>query len=236
MNDLFDQIKILKSNKHYRLGDLILCQGLRWQHDREIILNDKEYEGSFLRCYLESCSVSEGIDRNALIKAAQKSIANLNLQENTLYINIRLGDSVMEPLGEVSGPKTYGLLNELFLYFPDKLLNALKNKINNYPNINHIEFVTALHFGDNEQNDTWRFSQKAIDENRIRFNFIINLIQKHFLQPISIAPSPQDAIQHIDNDFLKLCTAKHLITEMPSQFFNGGHFSKLINITRDLIL
>ena len=29
MNDLFNKIKIMKSNKHYRLGDLIVCRGLR---------------------------------------------------------------------------------------------------------------------------------------------------------------------------------------------------------------
>jgi len=236
MHNLFDQIKILKSNKHYRLGDLILCQGLRWQHDRKIILNNEQYEGSFLRTYLESCSSSEAIDTNALVKAVQKSIAKLNLQENTLYINIRLGDSVMEPFGEISGPKTYGLLNELFLYFPDKLLYAVRDKIHNNPNIKNIQFVTALHFGDNEQNNTWRFSQQAVDENRKRLQPIFELIHKHFARRISIQPFPENNIEHIDNDFLTLCTAKHVILERPSEVFNGGHFAKLITMVRDLIL
>jgi hypothetical protein len=235
MNDLFDQIKILKSNKHYRLGDLILCQGLRWQHDRKIILRNKEYEGSFLRSYLESCSVNEGMDANALINAAQKSISNLNLQDNTLYINIRLGDSVMEPFGEISGPKTYGLLNELFLYFPDKLLYAVQDKIQNNPYLNNIQFVTALHFGDNEQNNTWRFSQEAVDENQKKLELIFELMHKHFALPISIQTSPENQIKHIDNDFLTLCTAKHVVLETPSKVFNGGHFAKLIAMVRDLI-
>lgn len=235
MNDLFDQIKILKSNKYYRLGDLILCQGLRWQHDRKIILTNKEYEGSFLRGYLESCSTNEGIDTNALINAVQKPIAKLNLQDNTLYINIRLGDSVMEPFGEISGPKTYGLLNELFLYFPEKLLYAVRDKIQSNPHINNIQFVTALHFGDNEQNNTWRFSQEAVDENRKRLQPIFELIHKHFARPISIQPFPENQIEHIDNDFLTLCAAKHVILETPSEVFNGGHFAKLIATVRDLI-
>jgi len=54
MNNLFNQIKIMKSNKHYRLGDLILCRGLRWQHDREIIFSDEQYNNSFLKDYLQS--------------------------------------------------------------------------------------------------------------------------------------------------------------------------------------
>lgn len=228
MNNLFDQIKILKSNKHYRLGDLILCRGLRWQHDRKIILNNEQYEESFLRTYLESCSSSEAIDTNALVKAVQKSIAKLNLQENTLYINIRLGDSVMEPFGEISGPKTYGLLNELFLYFPDKLLHAVRDKIHNNPHINNIQFVTALHFGDNEQNNTWRFSQEAVDENRRKMQIYFDFIEKKFNLPISIIPAVENQIQHIDNQFLTLCTSKHVILD-------GAHFGELITTVRNLI-
>ena len=41
--------------------------------------------------------------------------------------------------------------------------------------------------------------------------------------------------KHIDNDFLTLCAAKHVILERPSEVFNGGHFAKLITMVRDLI-
>jgi hypothetical protein len=235
MNNLFDQIKILKSNKHYRLGDLILCQGLRWQHDREIILNNEQFEGSFLRAYLESCEPIHVIDKITLVNLVNQFANNLQLNENTLYINIRLGDSVMEPFGAISGPKTYGLLNELFLYYPDKLLNTVECALIQNPLISDIQFVTALHFGDNEKNNMWRFSQEAVDENRRRFEQIIELIQKKFNNPVGIYKFPENVIKHIDNDFLTLCTAKNVVLETSPQNVNGGHFGKLIAMVRNLI-
>jgi len=38
----------------YRFGDVIVGSGLRWQHDRNIIQNNKKYEGSLLQQYFSS--------------------------------------------------------------------------------------------------------------------------------------------------------------------------------------
>lgn len=229
MNNLFDQIQIMKSNKHYRLGDLILCRGLRWQHDREIIFSNKEYENSFLKDYLESRTQSEGIDSEALIECVHKHSNNLQLKDNTLYINIRLGDSVMEPFGKINDKAAYGRVNQLFIFYPDKLIYEISHILTQNPKINHIQFVSALHFGDNEQNNTWRFSQEAVDENRRKMKIYFDFIEKKFKVPISIIPAVENQIKHIDNQFLTLCTAKHVILD-------GAHFGELIREVRNLIL
>jgi len=229
MNNLFDQIKIMKSNKHYRLGDLILCRGLRWQHDRQIIFSNKEYENSFLKDYLESRIKNSGIDSQALIECAQKHSKNLNLKDDTLYVNIRLGDSVMEPFGKINDQAAYGRVFELFIFHPEKLMYEIFCILTNNPEINHIQFVTALHFGDNEQNNTWRFSQEAVDENRRKMEKYFEFIEKKFKLPLSVVPATKNQIKHIDNDFLTLCTAKHVILD-------GAHFGELIATVRNLIL
>jgi len=229
MHNLFDQIKIMKSNKHYRLGDLILCRGLRWQHDRQIIFSSKEYENSFLKDYLESRTKDSGIDSQALIECAQKHSKNLNLKDDTLYVNIRLGDSVMEPFGKINDEAAYGRVFELFIFHPEKLMYEIFRTLTNNPEINHIQFVTALHFGDNEQNNTWRFSQEAVDENRRKMEKYFEFIEKKFKLPLSVIPPKENKIKHIDNQFLTLCTAKHVILD-------GAHFGELIATVRNLIL
>ena len=228
MNNLFDQIKILKSNRHYRLGDLILCRGLRWQHDREIISSNKEYESSFLKDYLESRTQSEGVDNQALIECVQKHSKNLNLKDDTLYVHIRLGDSVMEPFGKINDKAAYGRAFELFIFYPDKLMYKISDILTQNPKINHIQFVTALHFGNNEQNNTWRFSQEAVDENQRKMEMYFDFIEKKFKLPLSIIPATENKIKHIDNQFLTLCTAKHVILD-------GAHFGELIREVRKLI-
>ena len=228
MHNLFDQIKIMKSNKHYRLGDLILCRGLRWQHDREIIFSHNEYNNSFLKDYLQSRIQDEGIDKKSLTECVQKHSNNLNLKDNALYINIRLGDSVMEPFGKINDGAAYGRVNQLFIFHPEKLMYQISDTLTQNPKLNHIQFVTALHFGDNEQNNTWRFSQEAVDENRRKMEKYFDFIEKKFNLPISIIPAVENQIKHIDNQFLTLCTAKHVILD-------GAHFGELIKEVRDLI-
>lgn len=228
MNNLFDQIKIMKSNKHYRLGDLILCRGLRWKHDREIIFSDEQYNNSFLKDYLQSRTQNEGVYNQALIECAQKHSKNLNLKNNTLYINIRLGDSVMEPFGKINDEAAYGRAFGLFIFYPEKLMHQISENLTKNPEINNIQFVTALHFGDNEQNNTWRFSQEAVDENRRKMEMYFDFIEKKFKLPLSIIPATENKIKHIDNQFLTLCTAKYVILD-------GAHFGELIREVRKLI-
>ena len=116
---MFDQIKIFKSNPHYRLGDLLFCKGARWLHDKEVILNNTEYEGSLLRLYLESKGPLNKLNINGLKKCINSLKNRVNVNENTLYINMRLGDCVMHSYGKSVG---------LFLYFPDKLYSKIYEK------------------------------------------------------------------------------------------------------------
>ena len=219
----------MKSNKHYRLGDLILCRGLRWQHDREIIFSDEQYNNSFLKDYLQSRIQNEGVDDQVLIECVRKHSNNLQLKDNTLYINIRLGDSVMEPFGKINDKAAYGRVNKLFIFHPEKLMYQISDTLIQNPKVDSIQFVTALHFGDNKQNNTWRFSQEAVDENRRKMEVYLDFIEKKFKLPLSIIPATENKIKHVDNQFLTLCSAKHVILD-------GAHFGELIREVRNLIL
>ena len=216
---MFDQIKIFKSNPHYRLGDLLFCKGARWLHDKEVILNNTEYEGSLLRLYLESKGPLNKLNINALKKCINSLKNRVNVNENTLYINMRLGDCVMHSYGKSVG---------LFLYFPDKLYSKIYEKLNQNKEIKKIEIVSALHFGDNEFKKIWQFSEEAVDENRIRFNDISQTIKVRFNLPISIHQNEKRQVDHIDEDFLTLSLAKHSITD-------SGGFGDVINIARSIV-
>jgi hypothetical protein len=218
MKDLFDQIKIFKSNPHYRLGDLIFKKGDRYSYDSKIILNNPEYKGSFLRLYLESKSYLKKIDMNAFKKCINSLKNRVNVNENTLYINMRLGDCVMHSYGKNIG---------LFLYFPDKLYIKIFEKLNKNKDIKKIEIVSALNFGDNDFKKIWQFNEEAVEENRIRFNDIIHTIKSRFNLPISIPYSKKSQVDHIDEDFLTLSLAKHSITD-------SGGFGDVINIARSI--
>ena len=60
IDKLIQQIPILKSNQHYRVGDIINRHGLgRSENSRVHILHNKEFKGSILRDYLNEISTDE---------------------------------------------------------------------------------------------------------------------------------------------------------------------------------
>jgi len=223
--DLADLIPVLDSNKHYRIGDLIFKKGLRWESDRNEILRKPDYDNTFLKKYLLSVDNDEKINKSIIAKLISESKKNLNLDNKTLYINMRIGDCVMEPFGEINSDRAYAHIHKLFIFYPDELFKKIKNKIQNFPEINKIKFIGAMHFGDNEKNNTWRFSQEAVDENKFRLNRIFNDIENIFNIQISVNKSTGIDLMDIDNDFISLCSAKHVILD-------GASFGKLIRELR----
>lgn len=223
--DLASLIPILNSNKHYRIGDLIFKKGLRWRLDRDKILRSPDYDNTFLKKYLLSVDDDESINKQVIAKLISRSKKNLNLDDETLYINMRIGDCVMEPFGEINSDKSYAHVHELFIFYPDQLLAKIKEKIQNFPEINKIKFIGAMHFGDNEKNNTWRFSQEAVDENKLRLNKIFYDISDIFNIQVSVNQSTGIDLIDIDNDFMSLCSAKHVVLD-------GASFGKLIKAVR----
>ena len=47
------ELKVLKENKFYRFSDLFFKKGIRWESDRDTILEKDEYKHTILRKYLE---------------------------------------------------------------------------------------------------------------------------------------------------------------------------------------
>lgn len=59
---------------------------------------------------------------------------------------------------------------------------------------------------------------------QIYFDFI----EKKFKLPLSVVPATKNQIQHIDNQFLTLCTAKHVVLDR-------AHFGELVATVKNLI-
>lgn len=237
---IFDDIVILKCNQDYRLGDLIFGTPNAWlpgskiRNARENILNHPVYEGSILRGYLESHALNDHeylrlrkVNMNALISVVDSHMCKVKPCENTLYINIRMGDVVMSENNIIDADNSYMRLRSTFLYRQHALIKGIRDRIKSCPEINRIELVTALHFEDDEIHNTWRYSQEAVDANREKFNHIIKMLDRNNITlPISIISKVACNVQHVDWQLLHLCSAKHVILD-------GGGFSNLIKKIRE---
>jgi len=157
--DFEGQLKVLKENKHYRFSDLFHRWGVRWNFDRNYILRKDEYKNSILRKYLEQ--KTKEIDYKTLNKIVKEYSCKKNLKlpkASELVIHLRCGDYFDKKEGNCWQK---ALNQENVLY---KLLDQNFPQFQNN-GIEKITIVTALHFGANELNNRYFYSDEIYNEN-----------------------------------------------------------------------
>lgn len=225
MEDLFDNIAIFKSNRHYRVGDIVLAKGNRFAYDRSIILSDPVFQDTFLYAYLKRKDPAQEIDFNLLRDLIRDRGSNIKTDDSSLYVNLRLGDSIMK--GVVSTHETYAEKWGLFAHYRDKLYTQITDHVNKNRYLSKIQIISALHFGDNDHLGIWKFKDSLIPENRVVFNDIKNHIQQETNLPVIVVKNQKNQFNHIDEDFLILCSAKHVVLDQ-------GGFGDVIRLARSL--
>jgi hypothetical protein len=165
-NDLRTNIKVLKQNKHYRFSDLFFKKGVRWEHDRNIILNNNKFRGSILQQYLKQKTKEQ--DYKTLKKNIKDYISKNNFKlplRSELVIHLRCGD--------VFGLTSNRVVKEQYILID----NLLKNQKKIFTNqINKVSAVTAMHFGANELNKKYFYSEQVYNKNIKFLEFFESLI------------------------------------------------------------
>tara|TARA_Y100001933_G_scaffold263608_1_gene325830 strand:- start:2240 stop:2917 length:678 start_codon:yes stop_codon:yes gene_type:complete len=157
-NNFRNDVRVLKENKHYRFSDLFFKKGIRWENDRNTILNDIKFKDSILRQYLEQKTKEQ--DYETLKEIIKDYISKNNLKcpsESELVIHLRCGD-IFEKIDKADArrvKKQYILIDNLF----KKQKKIFTNKINK------VSVVTAMHFGANELNQKYFYSKEVYNEN-----------------------------------------------------------------------
>jgi hypothetical protein len=193
--ELIQKIPILKSNQHYRAGDIINRHGLeRSENSRVHILHHKEFGGSILNIYLNKISTtafkniplsatkscpqfkkftgkfidhSRERDYNLLGGIVKKHSDQYPLPASTeLCINLRAGDILAPDPAERTALRGKGELHLL----PENqenhtLIDLIKGKLAEDHSINSITFITAMHFGDHPWSLNFKYSDEKLKKN-----------------------------------------------------------------------
>ena len=210
---LVQNIVLLKSNKHYRFGDVIFKKGYYWKKSRDYIVNNDEFNNSILQTYLNSISdkswtTHESI--NVVSENLNNIITNYILKEptiqlplpNELVIHLRTGD--------------WG-------YMPNFLKYDYTYVINKYiktHNITKCTFCTAFHYGDYTEKNLWMYNEEI---HNINVNKLTELFT-NVLDNCNITLNIQSNINS-DLDFIYMLKAHHFIGR-------DGGFAKIISILR----
>jgi hypothetical protein len=157
-NNFRNVVRVLKENKHYRFSDLFFKKGIRWRQDRNTILNDIEFKGSILRQYLEQKTKEQDYETLKKIIKDYMSKNDLKLpSKSELVIQLRCGD-IFDEVDQCSRR----MVNEQHLLMGYLLKNQKKIFTNK---INKVSAVTAMHFGANEINQKYFYSEEVYNKN-----------------------------------------------------------------------
>ena len=214
-SSIFTKIPVYKSNRHYRLGDLIFKGGFRWKHDRDIILAGSEYDNTLLKDYLIAENKVGDIDTLAAVVQSRKNM--IYTQDNQLYVNLRLGDLVNT---------FYGKQCDVLIHRQHVIKRLIENVTGNNT-IDRVIIVTALHYGDNEIDQYWQYNDTSYQMNKKLFM----RLEENVLNNLGIKYEIINQVTHmsqIDFDFITLCLNKHVIVDR-------SQFGKLITKVRDNI-
>ena len=223
---LVKKIRLLKTNKDYRLGDIVFHKGWppkydEWKNSQENILNNKEFNNTILKEYIDKNNINIVVPSQKKIglifsDIIEKKITEKNYlvpKNDELVIHLRTGDVAVLPW----------FLNKPYL-------KLIQESINKY-NIKKIMFVTCFHYGNNTLNKdggkgkTLFVYKESVHQKNI--NKLTNLFKEIILKFPFLKIDVLSSID-VDRDFVYMCKAKHLILD-------GGGFSKLIGIIQNVI-
>ena len=176
----FDKIKILKNNSVYRFSDLFYKKGIRWQEDRDTILTNSQYDNTILKNYLQTHK--EENDIRLLKKIVRDKSVNESLetpQKDELVVHLRLGD-IMDNYNNDQGFRHFN--NNISHYY--NIYKLLKPSSQNQK-FSKVTVVTAMHFGANDKNGLYFFSENA----RLKSIEIADMVTKMLKQCYNIEPT-----------------------------------------------
>lgn len=197
-------IIVLKDNFIYRISDSI-NSNINHKINTEIVSN-KKYDGSILNiCLLKRKEKNNSNARECLLAAIKeyKSEKNIELYDSShLIVYLRTGDII-----------------DRIIKLKDDILRKINDKLKSNKNIKTIVIVTALHYGQPIETNSfygkgcYSYTNESYKKN---IDFIHSLV---LAMPL---PCIIQSNENIDIDVVKLYYSKNII------FMQHGGFSKLI--------
>ena len=148
--DLENEVKVLRENSVYRIGNLYFRKGDRWQQDRNAVLQEKQYKNTILFDYLTNMREEEDLETfKSVVRKHIDTGRYAVASPDELVLHVRLGD-MMATEHTLRRDSSHQLYEDLY----DKLdLKALP--------VSRVVLVTALNFCPDEHTGKYYYSDLA---------------------------------------------------------------------------
>ena len=203
------EVKVLKENKVYRVGDLFFMGGVRWKKDRESILREDRYKDTILFHYLSN--KKREFDYETFYKAVKLVSFQKQYKKplnDELVIHLRLGDVMSNCDGRYLAMKN--IYNDFYREISVR-------------NIKKVTIVTALHFGANEVNNLFFYNKRDHDRSLDLLQSIKSQTERLGLE-VNIYSN-----EDVDADLSYMCYSKMFIPSLATMM-------RIVNPVRAKIL
>ena len=203
-----NSIHIIKSQRDYRVGDIMYRWGLKWQESMHNILHQPEFINTILRNYLlannGNAMPNAKLLGDIITQAGErKGLGRLN---NTIGVHIRAGDVISLP---------HRFLSIDYISKVEKILATNPETI-------RVLIVVCFAYGDFHERSLWEFTEIKQQANELCMRILFEEFNRRLGKWIDLdIHSSIDA----DDDLIMLFNAHHFISDT-------GGFSRAITEAR----
>jgi len=97
LNEMIGKIKTIKSNPHYRFGDIVFLKVGRYEDSMKEIMESEEYDDTILKNYLVKNNGNKPVNLQLFIDEAEKAIIRKGYdvpEKDELVVHVRAGDYI----------------------------------------------------------------------------------------------------------------------------------------------
>jgi hypothetical protein len=160
------QIQTIKSQRDYRIGDIIYHWGYKWRESRDNILSSSAYDGTILKEYLMAVPDQDCFDGHLFGQVIGRHAKAQGIPEraNVIGVHIRAGDVIAIP---------HRFLSVNY----SSLLRKILSKNSCFDSIN---FVVCLAYGNYYERGLWEYDARKQRANQLCLEILFDELESAF--------------------------------------------------------
>lgn len=199
-----ERIKTIKSQRDYRIGDIVYHWGHKWRESRANILAGDKFDGMLLKDYLLATSDQESFDPYLFGEITLRHARAMGIIErkNEIGVHVRAGDVISVP----------------HRFLSIDYIASLRRILSESPHYSKISFVVCLSYGNYFERGLWEYDDKKQRANQLCLEILFDEIDSFFSDQAEL-----EVVSNVDPDvdLIHLFNSGHFVPDK-------GGFSRVI--------
>lgn len=203
-----DRIKTIRSQRDYRIGDILYHWGYKWRESRDNILARKEFDGMILKDYLLRASDQDCFDPYLFGEITLQHARSIGIVDrgNEIGVHVRAGDVVSVP----------------HRFLSVDYVTQLRRILSGCSSYSKISFVVCLSYGNYFERGLWEYDIRKQMANQLCLEILFREIENSFNGQAELELVSND---NPDVDLIHLFCSGYFVADQ-------GGFSRVISEAR----